>query len=48
MNYLLNSHKLKLIAGAEYFDMSGAVSESVPERSSVDGWSFAAGLRLYF
>jgi hypothetical protein len=48
LNYLLNSHKLKLLAGAEYFDMSGVVSESVPERSSVDGWSFAAGLRLYF
>ncbi len=48
INYLLYSHKLKMMAGAEYFEMSGVANEAGPGSRRVDGWSFAAAVRLYF
>jgi hypothetical protein len=50
LNYLLYEHKLKLMIGLEYFDMSGVITGNTSTRSenSVDGWSFFTGLRLYF
>ena len=46
-SYLIYQHKLKLMAGAEYFKMDGLQAEASGE-SSRDGWSIVAGLRLYF
>ena len=46
-SYLIYQHKLKLMAGAEYFTMDGLRDERGGE-SSRDGWSIIAGLRLYF
>ena len=45
--YLIYQHKLKLMAGAEYFRMDGVQVAETAEASR-DGWSVIAGLRLYF
>ena len=48
LNYLLYAHKLKFMAGAEYFDMQNVINGDVPDGSDVDGWNFAVGFRMYF
>jgi phosphate-selective porin OprO/OprP len=53
LNYLVNDHKLKLMTGIEYFDMSGVMDNTTVENGEssdnhVDGWTFLTGLRLYF
>jgi len=48
LNYLLYAHKLKFMAGAEYFDMQNVINGDVPDGSDVDGWNFAIGFRMYF
>jgi hypothetical protein len=47
-SYLIHQHKLKLMAGAEYFRMDGLRQDGASVESSRDGWSVVAGLRLYF
>lgn len=52
LNYLIYGDKLKLMAGLEYFDMSGVKDPDAPGPAKVErnvhGWSFVTGLRLYF
>jgi len=52
LNYYIYQQKLKLMAGIEYFDMSGVTDEneedSIAADRNVDGWSFISGLRFYF
>lgn len=40
-NYFIYGHKLKLMAGAEYADMSGGARD-------FNGWTFLAGVRVYW
>jgi hypothetical protein len=44
LNYFLNDDKLKLMAGAEYAQML----DSVTDGGEYQGWTYLAGLRLYF
>lgn len=44
LNYLLNSHKLKFMAGAEYARLDDAADDGGAYR----GWTYLAGIRLYF
>ncbi len=52
LNYYIFRHKLKLMAGFEYFQMDNVADTnedgSISVQSSVDGWSFVSGIRLYF
>jgi phosphate-selective porin OprO/OprP len=44
LNYFLNDDKLKLMAGAEYAQML----DSANDGGEYQGWTYLAGLRLYF
>ncbi len=44
LSYLLNSDKLKLMAGAEYAEMDDPINDG----GDYQGWTYFAGLRLYF
>lgn len=44
LNYFLNDDKLKLMAGAEYAQMLDSANDGV----EYQGWTYLAGLRLYF
>jgi phosphate-selective porin OprO/OprP len=44
LNYLLNGDKLKLMAGAEYAEMDDPINDG----GDYQGWTYFAGLRLYF
>ncbi len=52
LNYYLYQQKLKLMTGIEYFKMSGVAGDAeentITGDSSVDGWNFISGVRLYF
>ncbi|WP_256200167.1 hypothetical protein [Verrucomicrobium spinosum] len=43
MNYYLYGHKLKLMAGTEYHNMSGG-----GDGGDFDGWTTLVGLRMFF
>ena len=44
LNYLLNGDKLKIMAGAEYAEMQDPTNDG----GDYQGWTYLAGLRLYF
>lgn len=52
LNYMIYQQKLKLMAGLEYFDMTGVSNDNeintIAGNRSVDGWNFITGVRLYF
>jgi len=52
LNYYIYGQKLKLMAGAQYFDMAGVGSDETEvtdsAQRSIDGWEFISGVRLYF
>ena len=52
LNYYIYDHHLKLMAGAQYFDMSGVKDEGADAADAadrhVDGWEVVTGVRLYF
>lgn len=51
LNYFIYQHKLKLMAGVEYFDMAGVADDDsnlMDTNKTVDGWSFISSVRLYF
>ena len=52
LNYMIYQQKLKLMAGLEYFDMTGVANDNeintIAGNRSVDGWNFITGVRLYF
>ena len=43
-NYLLNSNKLKFMGGAEYAKMEDPINDG----GAYQGWTYFAGIRLYF
>lgn len=43
LNYYLYGHKLKLMAGTEYHNMSGG-----GDGGDFDGWTTLVGLRMFF
>ena len=52
LNYHIFDHHLKLMAGAQYFHMSGVnnghAASHDPVNRHVDGWEMITGVRLYF
>ena len=44
LNYHIYGNKLKLMAGAEYSELK----DSVTRTNAYKGWTYFAGLRLYF
>ena len=49
--YDLYQDKLKLMGGVEYFNMAGVAeddSDPTGANSTIDGWSFISGVRLWF
>ena len=49
--YDLYQEKLKIMGGVEYFNMAGVAddeSNSTDGKTTIDGWSFISGVRLYF
>ena len=49
LNWYVYEQKLNLMAGIEYFDMDGVEdSDNAGRLTSVDGYSFITGIRLYF
>jgi phosphate-selective porin OprO and OprP len=49
--YDIYKEQLKLMGGVEYFDMAGVAedeSNSTDGNTTIDGWSFISGVRLYF
>ena len=43
LNYYIYDHKLKLMTGLEYANLDGVDSDS-----DYDGWTYLAGVRLYY
>jgi len=43
LNYYLDGHSVKLMSGVKYSHMSG-----VPDSDSFNGWTWLAGLRMFF
>ncbi len=50
--YDIYKEKLKLLGGVEYFNMTGVAEDDGTDPGSgnttIDGWSFISGIRLYF
>ena len=49
--YDIYQEKLKLMGGVEYFDMAGVADDNnapTDGDTTIDGWSFFSGVRLYF
>ena len=44
INYLIYGNRLKLMTGAEY----SVMKDSTPGQDSFDGWTYLAGVRLFF
>lgn len=51
LNYYIYQQKLKLMAGVEYFNMADVKDDDSTIQNTdttIDGWSFISGIRLYF
>ena len=50
--YDIYQEKLKLMGGVEYFDMAGVADDAYTDlrdgNTTINGWSFISGVRLYF
>ena len=44
INYLIDGNRFKLMTGAEY----SAMKDSALGHDSFDGWTYFAGVRVYF